>query len=90
MKLVTSIRPRLDGTVILDGLDGVAYVFAPDGYGELTAEVPHAATAQMALGSGNFYPAGADAAPGSAEVAQPAPGNRPRRIKAESKDGGKD
>lgn len=57
MKLKTAIKPRMDGTVISEGLDGSIDVFKPDADGELCADVAHAATAALLLNTGNFWPA---------------------------------
>ncbi|MDR0273863.1 MAG: hypothetical protein LBI48_00665 [Burkholderiaceae bacterium] len=62
MKLICSIKPRADGTVLVQG-DGKTWTFNPTGEGETAADVPDA-LAEKLLTTGNFYPAGkADAAP---------------------------
>jgi len=58
MKLETTIAPRLDGTVIVHGLDGQDHVFEPDGSGVLTCEVANDKTVAHLLRQGdNFFPA---------------------------------
>jgi hypothetical protein len=57
MKLQTSIKPRRDGTVRAQGLDGVTYVFTPGEDGELTADVTDEATVAFLLRTQNFWPA---------------------------------
>ena len=57
MKLKTSIKPRTDGTVIVEGLDGTKTVFEVDADGDLGADVTHDATVAQLLNTGNFWPA---------------------------------
>ena len=57
MKLQTSITPRLDGTVIVEGADGETYTFTPDESGDLTGEISHPETLANLLVRGMFYPA---------------------------------
>jgi len=75
MKLICSIKPRADGTVIVADA-GKTYAFTPTGDGETEADVPDALAARL-LDTGNFYPSdgGAPAAPkqaAAAPVAAPA------------------
>lgn len=60
MKLVTNIKPRRDGTVIVRGAGGVAHVFAPDEAGDLVCDIEDQATLAklLAQNDGNdFSPA---------------------------------
>lgn len=57
MKLQTSIQPRRDGTLNVQGLDGKTYSFAKDADGVLTGEVSDEATVAHLLSSTDFYPA---------------------------------
>lgn len=57
MKLQTSIQPRRDGTLNVQGLDGKTNGFAKDGEGVLTGEVTDEATLAHLLAGGDFYPA---------------------------------
>ncbi len=57
MKLQTGIKPRRDGTVTVQGLNGKAYVFQPDEFGELTADIDHEATVAHLLKLDAFLPA---------------------------------
>ena len=56
MKLITTIQPRADGSVRLQGLDGIEYPFEREG-NDLAGEIEHKPTILHAIGSGNFYPA---------------------------------
>lgn len=60
MKLSTLIKPRLDGTVIVQGLDGAEYTFQMDETGDMTCDVPHEETIAKLLETGNFIPSDAD------------------------------
>ena len=62
MKLLTTIKPRRDGTVIAAGADGKEHVFSPDEQGDLVCDIPDDATvAQLLLvKSGAFEPANVD------------------------------
>lgn len=78
MKLQTSIKPRLDGTVIVEGTDGQVYSFVQDESGDLTCDVPHVETVSGLLAGGLFYPADPadyEAAVALAATAQPADGD---------------
>lgn len=55
MKLHTSIQPRGDGTVIVEGF-GKPLEFIPDAEGFLVCEVPNQAAATL-LATGDFCPA---------------------------------
>lgn len=55
MKLIATIPPRTDGTVIVRFPEG-ALRFADDGSGSLVCDVPEARVAQL-LDTGNFEPA---------------------------------
>lgn len=57
MKLQTSIPPRRDGTVTVQGLDGKAYVFASNAEGDLVGEIEHEPTVAHLLAGGSFMPA---------------------------------
>lgn len=57
MKLQTSIKPRLDGTVKVLGQDRQTYVFAADDEGLLTGDVSDEPTIAALLATGNFWPA---------------------------------
>ncbi|CAN7343880.1 hypothetical protein LJR074_001966 [Acidovorax sp. LjRoot74] len=57
MKLQTAIKPRRDGTVTVQGLNGKTYVFQPDEFGELNADVEHEATVAHLLSLDSFLPA---------------------------------
>lgn len=66
MKLRTSIMPRADGTVIVEGLDGGDIVFQSDGNGNLTADVQSKEAATFLLGLDTFFlaePKAVNAAP---------------------------
>lgn len=57
MKLQTEIKPRRDGTVIVDGVNGKKYVFVADEVsGDLVCDVDDAAAAAL-LAGGLFFPA---------------------------------
>ncbi len=56
MKLQTSIQPRRDGTLNVQGLDGKTYGFAKDAEGVLTGDVADEATVAHLLAGGDFYP----------------------------------
>lgn len=62
MKLLTTIKPRLDGTVILTGEDKKRYVFAPDANGALIADIDDLETCAKALARGIAEPADAESA----------------------------
>lgn len=58
MKLITTIKPRRDGTVIVTGADGKAlHTFALNDEGQLACDVPDDGTIGMLLLTENFYPA---------------------------------
>lgn len=57
MKLITSIQPRRDGTVIARGNDGAVWEFKPEASGDLTCEVSDEVTVAILLSTGSFYPA---------------------------------
>lgn len=59
MKLQTSIKPRRNGSVVLTGLDGVAYKFEPDENGDMVCDVPHEPTIAhvLELSGDDFWPA---------------------------------
>lgn len=57
MKLQTSIPPRRDGTVKVNGQDRQTYVFVADGSGDLTCDVTDEATVAHLLDSKMFWPA---------------------------------
>ena len=76
MKLICSIKPRADNTVIVAGY-GKTYAFTPTGDGETAAEVPDALAAKL-LATGNFYPADRDdGAPVAAAPVTAAPAAKP-------------
>lgn len=62
MKLLTTIKPRRDGTVSVVGEDGQNYVFKPDAEmgGALTCEVTDQSTVARLLVLGDFEPANPD------------------------------
>jgi hypothetical protein len=62
MKLLTTIKPRRDGTVSVVGEDGQKYVFQPDAEmgGALTCEVTDQSTVARLLVLGDFEPADPD------------------------------
>lgn len=57
MKLLTSIPPRRDGTVIVTAKDGTRCVFEPGEGGELVGEVADELTVAELLNGGMFFPA---------------------------------
>jgi phosphosulfolactate phosphohydrolase-like enzyme len=58
MKLLTTLKPRRDGTVVLRSADmKTAFVFSPDENGDLVADVTDEALVATCLASGNFQPA---------------------------------
>ncbi len=57
MKLQTSIPPRRDGTVKVNGQDRQTYVFVADDSGDLTCDVTDEATVAQLLDSKMFWPA---------------------------------
>lgn len=57
MKLLTSIPPRADGTVIVHAKDGKDCTFAAGPDGELVGEVEHEETLRELLRSERFFPA---------------------------------
>lgn len=57
MKLLTSIPPRRDGTVIVTAKDGTRCVFTPGESGELVGEVQDERTLAELLNGGLFFPA---------------------------------
>jgi hypothetical protein len=58
MKLETSITPRLDGTVIVHGLDNKEHVFKTDpDTGLVVCDVAHEGTVVHLLRQGTFFPA---------------------------------
>lgn len=59
MKLITSIPPRRDGTVNVQGLDGLAYKFERNADGELSGDIEHQPTVVFLLAGGLFFPADA-------------------------------
>lgn len=56
MKLVTTIAPRGDGTVIVHGNDGNDYTFESNGEGELVCDVECNDTIENLISTGNFFP----------------------------------
>ncbi len=60
MKLFASIPARTDGTVVLT-VDGNDHVFQRGASGAPECEIDDAGVARVAIESGNFYPADADA-----------------------------
>lgn len=63
MKLLTTIQPRRDGTVIVEGpapkglgRQAKKYLFTPDDDGVLVCEIDDEPTLLMLLASGNFEP----------------------------------
>ena len=60
MKLFASIPARADGTVVLT-VDGNDHVFQRGASGVPECEIDDAGVARVAIESGNFYPADADA-----------------------------
>lgn len=63
MKLLTTIQPRRDGTVIVEGpapkglgRQAKKYVFSPDDDGVLVCDIDDEPTLLMLLASGNFEP----------------------------------
>lgn len=58
MKLITNIRPRRDGTVVVHSLDGKKkWTFEADAAGDLVAEVDDDATVAALLRAESAYPA---------------------------------
>lgn len=57
MKLETSHMLRLDGTVIVTGLNKRDYIFAPDADGMVSCDVDHKETVAHLLTLGGFFPA---------------------------------
>lgn len=57
MKLQTSIKPRLDGVVLVTGNTGCEYVFRPDEAGDMVAEVTENDDVVQLLALGDFFPA---------------------------------
>ena len=57
MLLLTTIKPRRDGTVVLRDSAGRAHLFQPDLNGSLVCEIDDEATLAIALRSGEFEPA---------------------------------
>lgn len=55
MKLITSIPPRRDGTVVVS-LAGCKCTFKADEHGDLVADVDEPAALQQLLATGNFEP----------------------------------
>ena len=60
MKLVTTIHPRADGTVIVHGNDGNDYTFEVNEHGELACDVACDDTVTMLVNTGNFFPFDSD------------------------------
>ena len=56
MKLVTTIKPRLDGNVIVHGNDGNEYAFESNADGELVCDVECNDTIETLVNTGNFFP----------------------------------
>lgn len=56
MLLLTTIKPRRDGTVTLRSRDGTGYVFKPNEHGDLVAEVGDNEVIAAALLTGDFEP----------------------------------
>ena len=56
MKLQTSIKPRLDGTVKVTGQDRQTYTFAPGPDGALECDIEDAPTLKLLLRTDNFWP----------------------------------
>ena len=82
MKLQTSIKPRMDGTVIVEGKDGQSYTFVQDDAGDLTGDIGHEETVAHLLAGGLFYPA--DPADFEAAVALAATANPPAEPEPEA------
>lgn len=57
MKLETDTPLRLDGTVVVEGLNGRSYVFKPDETGAATCDVDHEPTVAHLLQFGGYFPA---------------------------------
>ncbi len=57
MKLQTAIKPRRDGTVIVQGLDGKSHVFLPDDAGDMVCDIAHEPTVAHLLALDLFMPA---------------------------------
>ena len=57
MKLLTTIKPRSNGTVTLAGADGAIYIFTADETGALVCDVPDEALVARVLAAGTFEPA---------------------------------
>ena len=57
MKLIATCERRSDNTVILLGADGNEYTFHADAQGDLACDIEDEATIELALHTGNFYPA---------------------------------
>lgn len=73
MKLITTIAPRRDKTVIVTSLDGrKKFVFADDGTNQLAADVDDDATVAHLLRSESFYPAEESDFAEAMKLAQPA------------------
>lgn len=72
MKLQTSIPPRRDGTVKVQGQDRQTYVFAAGPDGELACDVEDEATIAHLLATDQFYPANPEDADRALELVQSA------------------
>lgn len=70
MKLETEIKPRRDGTVIVD-VDDEKYVFSDDD-GRLTCEVKNKAHVARLLSLGGFFPFDATSIPAALAVVEEA------------------
>lgn len=57
MKLLCTLKPRTDGTIIVRGAGGAAIVFKADEYGALVADVTDQALVGRLLAGGSFEPA---------------------------------
>lgn len=57
MKLLCTLRPRTDGTIIVRDAKGAPTVFKADDYGALVADVSDQAMVGRLLASGSFEPA---------------------------------
>ncbi|HEV6963892.1 hypothetical protein [Roseateles sp.] len=57
MLMQTTIKPRRDGNVVVQGLDRKTYTFLPDEDGALTCEIVHEATIRHLLALKTFVPA---------------------------------
>ena len=86
MKLQTSIQPRRDGTLNVQGLDGQAYTFLPDADGVLTGDVTHEPTVAHLLGTGNFYPEDPEDFDSALRLADPGGADEDAEVDGEDED----